>query len=111
MKKYTVDKNIDDVKKQMEALFKSVFGKTKYEKQGKGNDVYCFYPAYFNAELGDYYKCVTVVARKLTNNKTVVTVNYDNSGITSLEWKHGVLKLVYDKTVESIPQAFNISDV
>lgn len=109
MKKYTVEKNLDDTKKEIEALLKSVFVRTKYEKQGK--DSYCFYPAYNYAELEDYYKCVTVMLRKLTNNKTVVTVNYNNEGITSIDWKHRPLTLVYEKTVECIPQALNILEV
>ena len=109
MKKYTVEKNIDDIKKEIEALLKSIYGRTKYEKQGK--DVYCFYPAYSNAELEDYYKCVTVMVRKLTNTKTVVTVSYNNIGITSIDWKHSPLLTVYDKMVGSLPKALNILDV
>ncbi|PKM77145.1 MAG: hypothetical protein CVU90_09125 [Firmicutes bacterium HGW-Firmicutes-15] len=109
MKKYTVEKNLDDIKKEIEALLKSIFGRTKYEKQGK--DVYCFYPAYCYAELEDYYKCVTVMARKLTNNKTVVIVSYNNVGITSIDLKHSTLQMVYDKMVACIPQALNILDV
>jgi hypothetical protein len=49
--------------------------------------VYCFYPAYFNAEFGVYYKCVTVVAEN-NQYKTVVTVNYHNRGITSIDGCH-----------------------
>jgi ABC-type Zn uptake system ZnuABC Zn-binding protein ZnuA len=109
LKKYTVEKNIDDIKKEIEALLISIFGRTKYEKQGK--DLYCFYPAYNYAELEDYYKCVTVMVRKLTNTKTVVIVNYNNDGITSIDWKHRPLQMVYDKTVDCIPQALHILDV
>ncbi|MDD3364486.1 MAG: hypothetical protein PHZ03_05850 [Syntrophomonas sp.] len=111
MKKYTVEKNIDDTKKEIEALLKSIFGKAKYEKQGKGKDVYCFYPAYCYAELEDYYKCVTVMVRKLTKTKTVVIVSYNNVGITSIDLKHSTLQMVYDKMVGCIPQALNILDV
>lgn len=106
MKKYTVEKNIDDIKKEIEALLKSTFGRAKYEKQGK--DVYCFYPAFNYAELEDYYKCVTVMVKKLTNTKTVVTVSYNNAGITSIDLKHSILQMVYDKTVACIPKALNI---
>ncbi|MFZ2537392.1 MAG: hypothetical protein WAX04_00630 [Oscillospiraceae bacterium] len=109
MKKYTVEKNLDDTKKDIEALLKSIFGRAKYERQGK--DIYCFYPAYNYAELEDYYKCVTVMARKLTNAKTMVIVSYNNAGITSIDWKHRPLQMVYDKMVDAIPQAFNILDV
>lgn len=109
MKKYTVEKNLEDTKKEIEALIKSKFGKAKYEKQGK--DVYCFYPAYTYAELEDYYKCVTVLVKKLTNTKTVVTVSYNNDGITSIDWKHRPLQMVYDKTVDYIPQGLNILKV
>ncbi len=109
LKKYTVEKNLDDTKKEIEALLKSIFGKAKYEKQG--NDVYYFYPAHSYAELEDYYKCVTVMARKLTNNKTVVIVNYNNDGITTIDWKHRPLQMVYDKMVACIPPALNILDV
>lgn len=109
MKKYTVEKNIDDTKKEIEASIKSVFGKAKYERQGK--DVYCFYPAYSYAELEDYYKCVTVMARKLTNTKTVVIINYNNAGITSIDWKHRPLQMVYNKMVDCIPGALNILEV
>ena len=109
MKKYTVEKNIDDTKKEIEALLKSIYVRAKYEKQGK--DVYCFYPAYNYAELEDYYKCVTVMVRKLTNTKTVVIISYNNDGITSIDWKHSPLQMTYDKMVDCIPQALNILDV
>jgi len=106
LKKYTIEKNLDDTKKEIEALIKSIFGKAKYEKQGKTD--YCFYPAYCYAELEDYYKCVTVMLKKLTNTKTVVIVNYNNEGITSIDWKHRPLQMVHDKMIACIPQALNI---
>ena len=108
MKKFTVEKNMDDTRKDIEILLKSIFGRIKYEKQGK--DDYCYYPAYNQAELEDYYKCVTVMVKKLTNTKTVVIVNYNNDGITSIDWKHKPLKMVYDKTVNCIPQALQTNN-
>jgi len=98
-KKLTVDNiNFEQVKEEVCRSLVAIFGKSKMEKENK--DI-VFFSAYEFLGIDAFYRDVKIVVRKVTNTKTLVIAQYENS-LNMENWRTDGLTRAFSKAVEII---------